>query len=95
MFVVAVLLVPPAEEYFFRGWLQPAIAVELTEARRAWVIPLSAAAFALAHLGTYGMPQFVLGLLTGVLFSYTGSIWPGTIAHAAHNAVLIWLHGQS
>jgi membrane protease YdiL (CAAX protease family) len=90
VFTMAVLA-PLVEEYFFRGWLQRAIEADLPQAHKAWGFVLGASAFALSHLGTYGLPQLVLGLCAGWLFRYSGGLWPSILAHAAHNATVLLL----
>jgi membrane protease YdiL (CAAX protease family) len=88
--VATVLVAPLAEEYFFRGWLQQAIEEDLPAQSRRWAFALGALAFALAHVGTYGAPQLVLGLIAGALYARGGGLAPGILAHAAHNAVVMW-----
>jgi membrane protease YdiL (CAAX protease family) len=90
LLVATVLVAPLAEEYFFRGWLQQAIEEELPAAHKRWAFALGALAFALAHVGTYGAPQLVLGLIAGALYARGGGLAPGMLAHAAHNAVVMW-----
>jgi membrane protease YdiL (CAAX protease family) len=87
LFIATVLMAPLAEEAFFRGWLQSAIAGELPEERRRRAIVYGALAFAAAHLGSLYVPQLVLGLIAGALYFFSGSLLPGILAHAAHNAV--------
>jgi membrane protease YdiL (CAAX protease family) len=89
MFCTTTLIAPLVEEYFFRGWLQRAIAADLPPSHKRWAFALAAAAFALAHFGSYGVPQFVLGLLAGGLFALSGGLWPGILAHAVHNGVVL------
>lgn len=88
--VATVVVAPLAEEYFFRGWLQQAIAEDLPVQHKRWAFVIGAVAFALAHVGTYGVPQLVLGLIAGALFARGGGLAPGMLAHAAHNAVVMW-----
>jgi len=90
VFTMAVLA-PLVEEYFFRGWLQRAIEADLPEGRKHWGFVLGATAFALSHLGTYGLPQLVMGLIAGALFRYGGGLWPSILAHAAHNGTVLLL----
>lgn len=89
IFVTMVGMAPLAEEYFFRGWLQKAIEKDLPAARKRWAFALGALAFALAHIGSYGVPQLVLGLLAGALYAFGGGLWPAILAHATHNAVVL------
>ena len=87
---IAITVVAPlCEELFFRGWLQAAIARELSPARTRLAPLLGACAFAAAHVGSAVVPQLVLGLVAGVLFQRTGRLRPGILAHAAHNAVVL------
>ena len=48
-------------------------------------------AFALAHFGTYGVPQLVLGLMSGWLFAKSRGLWPSILAHALHNGLVLLL----
>jgi membrane protease YdiL (CAAX protease family) len=89
IFATLVVMAPLAEEYFFRGWLQKAIENDLPEARKRWAFALGAVAFALAHIGTYGVPQLVLGLLAGGLYARFGGLWPAILAHAIHNGLVL------
>jgi membrane protease YdiL (CAAX protease family) len=93
VFVASVVMAPLAEEYFFRGWLQKAIEHDLPAQHKRWAFVLGAVAFALAHIGSYGVPQLVLGLLAGALYAWGGGLWPAMLAHAIHNGVVL-LVGQ-
>jgi membrane protease YdiL (CAAX protease family) len=88
---VMISIAPLVEEYFFRGWLQQAIANDLPADKARWAFVIAALAFALAHFGSYGVPQFILGLVAGALFAASGGLWPGIVAHAIHNAVVVLL----
>jgi membrane protease YdiL (CAAX protease family) len=91
VFVTLVVMAPLAEEYFFRGWLQKAIEKDLPAKAKRWAFALGAFAFALAHVGSYGLPQLVLGLCAGALYAAGGGLWPAILAHAMHNGVvLLW-----
>jgi membrane protease YdiL (CAAX protease family) len=89
--VMMTVIAPLIEEYFFRGWLQRAIEADLPANKKQWAFAIGASAFALAHFGTYGIPQLVLGLLAGWLFARGKGLWPSILAHAAHNAVVLFL----
>jgi membrane protease YdiL (CAAX protease family) len=91
MGVMMTIIAPLVEEYFFRGWLQRAIAADLPAAKKHWAFAIGASAFALAHFGTYGVPQLILGLLAGWLFARGGGLWPSILAHALHNGVVLLL----
>jgi membrane protease YdiL (CAAX protease family) len=85
-----VLIAPLAEEYFFRGWLQRAIAQDLPTQYKRWAFALGALGFALAHVGSYGVPQLLLGLVAGALYAGGQGLGPAMLAHAAHNAVTLF-----
>jgi membrane protease YdiL (CAAX protease family) len=88
-FVTMVVMAPVVEEYFFRGWLQRAIEKDLPEHRKRFAFAFGALAFALAHIGSYGLPQLVLGLIAGALYAFGGGLWPAILAHAMHNGVVL------
>lgn len=85
-----VAVAPLAEEYFFRGWLQGAIERELPAAWKRWAFVPAALAFALAHVGSYGVPQLILGLAAGALVARGAGLGPAMLAHAAHNGLVLW-----
>lgn len=73
------------EELLFRGTLQPLLGL----------IPATLI-FALVHISYYKKPMilvetFIQGLILGVLFQITGSIWITTIAHAVFNTLQTWM----
>lgn len=86
---ILLLTVLPAlcEELLFRG----AVLGLLLPGRRRWVAVLvQAVAFGLLHgMALRFPPTFVIGLLLGVLRLRTGSIWPGVVVHALHNALAV------
>ena len=90
LFVVAALVAPLLEEFFFRGWLQG-----LLERRAGLPVPwgavlVTAAVFALLHgVAPFGLvPRFALAVALGYAAWATGSIWPSVALHAAYNAAL-------
>jgi membrane protease YdiL (CAAX protease family) len=91
LMLTLIVIAPLAEEYFFRGWLQRAIGADLPATWKRWAFVLGAVAFALSHVGSHGLAQLVLGLLAGALYARSGGLWPGIVAHAAHNGVLLFL----
>jgi membrane protease YdiL (CAAX protease family) len=82
---------PIAEEVFFRGWLQDAFAVELPARWRRAAFALAALVFAAIHPLKGCGPTVLLGLVTGALYDWSGGLVAGMVAHAAHNAVALWL----
>ena len=82
--VVGSLLVPLVEETFFRGFIFPGLA------RRFGITAgmiLSAGLFGAAHLNldTF-IPLSFFGLVLTLLYSVTGSIYPGIILHSVNNS---------
>lgn len=92
--LLVVALVPAVcEECFFRFGLQSLL-------RRWWKCDLPAVAvaallFSLAHGDPSGLvPRFIMGLLLGLLYVRTGSVWVNMGAHFANNALVVvvyWL----
>ncbi len=80
----AVAVSPIAEEVFFRGFLQQKIGL----------VPASVL-FALAHISYFSVSEIAgalaIGLLLGIIFKYTKSIYPVIIAHALYNLTSIIL----
>ena len=92
----AVVAAPLAEEFFFRRVLQGWLEKILPDGDGRMAVALSAALFALLHLGqglAY-VPLFPLGLVLGTIARRTGSIVPCILLHALFNAVsvalLVW-----
>jgi membrane protease YdiL (CAAX protease family) len=88
MFVSVALLVPYAEELFFRG----ALFTQLQRSRAGFVaIWTSSVAFTLAHVGQprHWPALFVLALVLGELRRQSRSIWAGVSLHAAFNAITL------
>ena len=82
------------EELFFRGVLQR-LFIKLF--KNAWAgILVTAFIFSAIHLQFYGfIPRFILGVLLGLLYWYSGSLWPAIIAHFAYDAfavIMIWFN---
>jgi hypothetical protein len=87
MFAAVALLVPLAEELFFRGALFTALSRSGPAFVAIWTTSL---AFTLAHLDprTWA-PLFLVALVLGWLRRVAGSIWPGVALHAAFNATTL------
>lgn len=82
----AALLPAIAEELAFRG-----VVYRLLGGTRAAVLG-QAALFGLVHGSVYRLlPTFALGLALGALRRRTGSVWPGVLAHALTNGILLSL----
>lgn len=96
------VVIPLAEELFFRGFLFGTVDQVFPRRFGLWgksvssATILTAVGFSAWHLGGLTMPQgyiwfqlvytFVAGFLWGILRERTGSIWSGWFIHAAINA---------
>src|SRR5215204_714626 len=82
------------EELFFRGILQR-LFIKLFKNPWAGIL-VTAFIFSAIHLQFYGfIPRFILGILLGLLYWYSGSLWPAIIAHFAYDAfavIMIWFN---
>ena len=87
MIILTIVAVLPAiaEELFFRGVLQR-LFIQLF--KRPWTgIIVVAIIFSAMHGQFLGFfPRFVLGVVLGALYWYSGSLWPGIVAHFIYNA---------
>ncbi|MGY6655507.1 CPBP family intramembrane glutamic endopeptidase [Amycolatopsis sp. TRM77291] len=88
--VLGGFLTPLGEEALFRGVL-----ANFLFRWGTWVgVLLSAAVFAVAHGINAIMPlAFVVGLSTGLLLRFSGSLWPTVVVHAVYNSASILYHG--
>ncbi|HLF47576.1 MAG TPA: type II CAAX endopeptidase family protein, partial [Chitinophagaceae bacterium] len=78
------------EELFFRGILQR-IFIRIFKNPWAGII-ITAVIFSAIHLQFYGfIPRFILGVLLGLIYWYSGSLWPAIIAHFAYDAFAVIL----
>ncbi|MBM3914511.1 MAG: CPBP family intramembrane metalloprotease [Sphingomonadales bacterium] len=78
------------EELLFRGVLQKMF---FRQFGQAWpAILLSAFLFSSMHMQFYGfLPRFVLGILLGAVYWYSGSLWAAILSHFFYDALLIVL----
>lgn len=89
MILLGGLVVPFAEELFFRGliysWIRDRLGV--------WMgIGISALIFGLIHLElSVAGTAFILGLLLAWIYERSGSLWPAVLIHAMNNTVQILL----
>jgi len=85
--VIASGIVPFVEEAFFRGFLFPGVA------RRYGLVigvVVSSALFGAAHMsGTTFLPLTFFGVVLALLYSATGSIYPGIILHSVNNSIAL------
>lgn len=78
------------EELLFRGMAQRIL---IRWFRSPWAgIIVTAILFSALHVQFYGfLPRFVLGVLLGALYWYSGSLWTAMLAHFVYDALLIVL----
>lgn len=78
------------EELLFRGVIQR---LTTQASRNPWVgIVLAAFLFSFFHLQFYGfIPRFLLGIVLGAIYWYSGSIWPAIVAHFVYDAFYLTL----
>ena len=76
------------EELFFRGVLQRLF---IKIFKNAWAgILVTAFVFSAFHFQFYGfIPRFILGMLLGLIYWYSGSLWPAIIAHFSYDAFAV------
>lgn len=87
MFALAGLLVPLAEEIFFRGVLYP----WARRALRVWPAALLVGVlFGIFHMNVViGAAVAPLGVMAALLYEYSGSLWSAVTVHAVNNGLKI------
>ena len=78
------------EEVFFRGGLQNLMT---RWSKMPWLaIGLTALVFSVVHLSYYGFfVRFALGIILGLMFYYSGSLWLAILMHFLYNGVQVTL----
>lgn len=85
------VIVPIAEEAFFRGmlfgWMRGRLGL-------AAGMLLSSLMFSVVHVfDVVLLPVFLLGLLFAAIYTLSRSLWPAVFAHGTHNTLqLLWLY---
>lgn len=89
MFLLAGLLVPLAEELFFRGVLYRFF----RRGMGLWPAAILAGIlFGIAHMNVMiGAAVVPLGILAAIVYEYSGSLWTPVVVHAVNNAPKILL----
>ncbi|MCW3103098.1 MAG: peptidase [Bacteroidetes bacterium] len=88
LFVIA-FMAALSEEIFFRGILQK-VAAECFGNRHV-AVWFGAIIFSAFHMQFYGfLPRVLMGAYLGYLFLWTGSLWPGILAHFINNGVFVF-----
>ena len=78
------------EELLFRGIAQRLL-IKLFKNHWAGIV-VSAFIFSAMHMQFYGfLPRFLLGILLGVVYWYSGSLWVAILAHFVYDGLLIVL----
>lgn len=92
LFVIA-FMAALSEELFFRGIFQK-VAIECFKNKHLGIW-FGAIIFSAFHMQFYGfVPRMLMGAYLGYLFLWTGSLWPGILAHFLNNGTavfLVWL----
>jgi membrane protease YdiL (CAAX protease family) len=86
LFIMAVCIAPPAEEFLFRGMLYRALDREWGGWRAVFG---SAAFFAVYHPALSWLPVALLGATNALLFRKTGRLAPAVVLHMVYNAVVL------
>ncbi|MDY0200562.1 MAG: CPBP family intramembrane glutamic endopeptidase [Bacteroidales bacterium] len=90
-FFVVAIMPAVAEELFFRGLIQKYL-VRWTK-RTIWGVVIAAFIFSAIHMQFQGfIPRFLLGMLFGYLYVWSGSIWAPIAAHMANNGIAVVLY---
>ncbi len=89
LFVVA-LMAALSEEIFFRGVLQKVL-IECFKNKHIGVW-IGAALFSAFHMQFFGfIPRMIMGAYLGYVFLWSGSLWPGILAHFINNATAVYI----
>jgi uncharacterized protein len=89
LFVIA-FMAALSEEIFFRGLFQK-VAIECFKNKHAGVW-FSAVIFSAFHMQFFGFfPRMLMGAYLGYLFLWSGSLWPGILAHFLNNGMAVFL----
>ena len=95
LFIVA-FMAAISEELFFRGMIQKVL-IECFKNKHI-AIWTGAILFSAFHMQFFGFfPRMLMGAYLGYLFLWTGSLWPGILAHFVNNGMavfLIWLSNR-
>jgi uncharacterized protein len=89
LFVVA-FMAALSEEMFFRGVLQK-VSIECFRNKHVGIW-FSAIIFSAFHMQFFGFfPRMFMGAYLGYLFLWSGSLWPGILAHFVNNGAMVFL----
>ena len=87
--LLAVAIIPACvEELYFRGALQKNL--KDWSGKPMIAIVVTAIVFSAFHFSYYGfLSRMALGIVLGLIFEYTGSIWLAILLHAINNGVAV------
>lgn len=89
--VVMAIIPALTEELIFRGAIQQTCAKWFKNYHVAIVV--TAALFSIIHFDLFNfVPRFVMGIVLGYLFYFSGSIWTSVCAHFFNNGVIVVLY---
>jgi len=90
--ILIVALLPAfGEEMLFRGVVQR-LMQEITK-NVHWAVIISALIFSAFHIQFYGfLPRFLLGLMLGYIFVFTGNLWIPIIVHFVNNLASVLIY---
>lgn len=95
LFVIA-FMAALSEELFFRGIFQK-VSIECFRNKHLGVW-FGAIIFSAFHMQFFGfLPRMLMGAYLGYLFLWSGSLWPGIVAHFLNNGTavfLVWLQNR-
>jgi membrane protease YdiL (CAAX protease family) len=95
LFVIA-FMAALSEEIFFRGIFQK-VSIECFKNKHAGVW-FGAIIFSAFHMQFFGfVPRMLMGAYLGYLFLWSGSLWPGIVAHFINNGAavfMVWLSNR-
>ncbi|MFZ9660473.1 MAG: CPBP family intramembrane glutamic endopeptidase, partial [Chitinophagaceae bacterium] len=90
LFSLVIMALAPAffEETFFRGGIQNLIQ---RTSRSPWIaVLITSIIFSASHFSYYGfLPRLALGVMLGLLYQYSGSLWLSIWAHFFNNAFIV------
>ena len=86
--IIMAIIPAIGEELFFRGFLQKSL-ISITKNQHIAVL-ITSFLFSVIHFHLDGFfPRFMLGILLGYMFLWSGSLWIPILAHFTNNAIAV------
>lgn len=86
--IIMAIIPAIGEELFFRGFLQKSL-ISITKNQHIAVL-ITSFLFSAIHFHLDGFfPRFMLGILLGYMFLWSGSLWIPILAHFTNNAIAV------